>query len=163
DGELFERVKFLGDHGRDRHVPFRISAVGYKYKMSNLQAALGLAQLERIEEMVEKKRLIYHWYEARLGGVAGLRLNAERPWARGRRSYRGWHAVARGGPVAVGQAGNVPRGAAGGPRARRRRAGETVMENEHRAKVLAVRRELKEGSHAAALPVPLRGRAAGRL
>jgi perosamine synthetase len=82
DEELYERIKFLGDHGRDKHIPFQISAIGYKYKMSNIQAALGLGQLERIEELVEKKRTIFQWYRQRLEGVAGLRLNAERPWAR---------------------------------------------------------------------------------
>jgi perosamine synthetase len=82
DEALFDRVKFLGDHGRDTHIPFQIAEVGYKYKMSNLQAALGLAQLERIEELVAKKRLIYSWYRLRLGGIPGLTLNAERLWAR---------------------------------------------------------------------------------
>jgi perosamine synthetase len=79
---VFERIKFLADHGRDKHIPFQISAVGYKYKMSNIQAALGLGQLERIEELVEKKRTIYQWYRQRLEGVPGLQLNVERPWAR---------------------------------------------------------------------------------
>jgi perosamine synthetase len=82
DEALFERVRHLGDHGRHPHIPFFINAVGYKYKMSNLQAALGLAQLERIEELVARKRLIFGWYRQRLEGVPGLRLNAERPWAR---------------------------------------------------------------------------------
>ena len=52
--------------GRDKHIPFQISEVGYKYKMSNLQAAVGLGQLERIEELVGKKRVIYGWYKQRL-------------------------------------------------------------------------------------------------
>src|SRR5262249_52356960 len=82
DGALFERVQFLGDHGRDKHIPFQIAEIGYKYKISNLQAALGLAQLERIEELVAQKRLIHSWYRQRLGGLPGLSLNVERPWAR---------------------------------------------------------------------------------
>jgi perosamine synthetase len=82
DEALFERIAFLADHGRDKHVPFLISEVGYKYKLSNLQAAMGLAQLERIEELVAKKRIIYGWYQKRLSGVPGITLNAERPWAR---------------------------------------------------------------------------------
>jgi perosamine synthetase len=82
DEALFERVRHLGDHGRHPHIPFFISAVGYKYKMSNLQAALGLAQLERIEELVARKRQIFGWYRQRLAGVPGLQLNVERPWAR---------------------------------------------------------------------------------
>jgi perosamine synthetase len=44
---------------------------------------MGLAQLERIEELVGKKRVIYGWYRQRLAGVPGLALNVERPWARG--------------------------------------------------------------------------------
>jgi perosamine synthetase len=82
DEAVFERARFMGDHGRDRHIPFLIAEVGYKYKMSNLQAALGLAQLERIEEMVAKKRLIHRWYRSRLSDVDGIQLNGERPWAR---------------------------------------------------------------------------------
>jgi perosamine synthetase len=39
---------------------------GYKYKMSNLQAALGCAQIERIEELIEKKRQIFGWYKTML-------------------------------------------------------------------------------------------------
>lgn len=82
DEALFERVRFLGDHGRDPHVPFKIAEVGYKYKMSNMQAAMGLAQLERIEELVAKKRQIYGWYHERLADLPQIRLNVERPWAR---------------------------------------------------------------------------------
>jgi perosamine synthetase len=82
DEAIFERAKFLGDHGRDPHVPFRIAEIGYKYKLSNVQAALGLAQLERIEELVAKKRLIHRWYRQRIGKLPGIELNVERPWAR---------------------------------------------------------------------------------
>ncbi len=78
DEALFERAKFLNDHGRDPRRPFVIAEFGYKYKMSNLQAALGLAQLERIEEMIAKRRLIYQWYRRRLGGTADLAMNVER-------------------------------------------------------------------------------------
>ena len=79
DTELFERIKGLGDHGRDPHKTFWNSSIGFKYKMSNLQAALGLAQLERIEELVEKKREIYRWYAEGLRGCPHIQLNAERP------------------------------------------------------------------------------------
>lgn len=82
DEAVYERAKFLNDHGRDPHRPFVIAEFGYKYKMSNLQAALGLAQLERIEEMIAKRRLIFQWYRRRLGGVSDLAMNVERYWAR---------------------------------------------------------------------------------
>jgi perosamine synthetase len=82
DEGLFLRAKYLGDHGRDTKRAFVNTAIGFKYKMSNLQAAMGLAQIERIEELVERKRLIFRWYQERLSGVRGLTLNIERPWAR---------------------------------------------------------------------------------
>ena len=78
DSALFERVLFLRDHGRppgDRM--FRNTEVAWKYKMSPILAALGLAQVERMEELVARKREIFAWYQAGLADVAGLRLNAE--------------------------------------------------------------------------------------
>ena len=82
DTELYERIKGLWDHGRDPHKTFWNSSIGYKYKMSNIQAALGLAQVERIEELVERKREIYRWYAEGLQGCPHIRLNAQRPGSR---------------------------------------------------------------------------------
>lgn len=78
DEKLYRRVLVVRDHGRqpgDRM--FFNSEVGQKYKMSSMQAALGLAQLERIETLVENKRQIFHWYKEELGGIRGLRINHE--------------------------------------------------------------------------------------
>lgn len=82
DTPLYEKIKGLWDHGRDPHKTFWNSSIGFKYKMSNIQAALGLAQLERIEELVEKKREIYRWYAAGLKDCPHIQLNAERPGCR---------------------------------------------------------------------------------
>ena len=71
---LFERAKHFAEHGRSG-VGFDISDIGFKYKMSNLQAAWGLAQLERIDELVAKRREIYWWYSDRLNGIEGISLN----------------------------------------------------------------------------------------
>lgn len=78
DEALFKRAQFLRDHGRppgDRF--FHNTEVAHKYKMSSLQAALGLAQVERVEELVTRKREIFGWYRARLARTPGLALNAE--------------------------------------------------------------------------------------
>jgi perosamine synthetase len=56
---------------------FWIIERGWKYKMSNLQAAFGLAQLERIDEMIEAKRRIFDWYDEELAGIAGVTLHRE--------------------------------------------------------------------------------------
>ena len=58
---------------------FYNTEVAWKYKMSSMQAALGLAQLERIEELVVRKREIFEWYRDALGGIAGVQLNQEAP------------------------------------------------------------------------------------
>lgn len=81
--DLRDRALFLRDHGRrPGDKSFRAVEVAFKYKMSALQAALGLAQLERIEELLERKRRIFGWYRERLTGVEGLTLNHEAPGTR---------------------------------------------------------------------------------
>lgn len=78
DFKIYDRCLFLRDHGRSKgEKMFWNEEVAFKYKMSSLQAALGLAQLERIEELVAKKREIFEWYRRELSGIEGLRLNSE--------------------------------------------------------------------------------------
>jgi perosamine synthetase len=76
--EVHERCRFLSDHGRPENDRlFQNREVAYKYKMSSLQAALGLAQLERIEELVTRKREIFGWSREALTGIDGVTLNPE--------------------------------------------------------------------------------------
>jgi len=76
DTNLYNRVCFLRDHGRTPgDFSFQNSEVAFKYKMSSMQAALGLAQLERLSQLMEIKRRAFGWYRDRLGGVPGLALN----------------------------------------------------------------------------------------
>ena len=74
---------FLRDHGRrpgDKQ--FWNTEVAYKYKMSSMQAALGLAQLERIDELIERKREIFAWYKLKLEATEQITLNHELPAAK---------------------------------------------------------------------------------
>lgn len=81
--DLYRRVLQLRDHGRKPGDKFFFnSEVGFKYKMTALQAALGLAQLERIDELITRKRGIFDWYRARLAAVPGITLNHEAPGTR---------------------------------------------------------------------------------
>jgi len=82
DSALFEKAHTISDQGRDPQKTFWISQHGLKYKMSNVQAALGLGQLEHLDEMIEKKRLVFSWYFENLMGVPGAQLRDELPWAR---------------------------------------------------------------------------------
>ncbi len=78
--DILARALVLRDHGRNPgDKMFFNTEVAYKYKMSGMQAALGLAQLERIDNLVARKRQIFEWYRNELEGVKGLTLNFEAP------------------------------------------------------------------------------------
>ena len=78
DPALFARIQQLRDHGRppgDRF--FQNTEVAFKYKMSAVQAALGIAQMERISDLIAQKRRIFGWYAEALRGLPRVALNAE--------------------------------------------------------------------------------------
>ena len=79
DDALFEKVLTLSNHGRARHQKkqFWPDDVGFKYKMSNIQAALGCAQLERIGSLIARKREILASYAERLKAYQSISLNPE--------------------------------------------------------------------------------------
>jgi perosamine synthetase len=82
DPELAERLRSLRNlaHRTDRR--FYHTELGHNFRITNLQAALGLAQLARIDAIVETKRAIGRRYTEALRGVEGLQLPVEREWAR---------------------------------------------------------------------------------
>jgi perosamine synthetase len=61
---------------------FYHSELGHNFRLTNVQAAIGLAQLDRIDEVIEKKRWIGHSYNERLKDVKSLILPVEEPWAK---------------------------------------------------------------------------------
>ena len=79
DPELYETVLTLSNHGRARNQTkqFWPDMVGFKYKMSNVQAAIGCAQVERIEELIARKRDVMAHYRKRLAPYAAICLNPE--------------------------------------------------------------------------------------
>ena len=78
DRHVYERVLSLRDHGRlPGDTSFLNREVAYKYRMSNIQAALGLAQVERREEIVRRKRDIFQSYAAAFEDTPDIQLNAE--------------------------------------------------------------------------------------
>jgi perosamine synthetase len=78
DPALYARVQKLRDHGRPPGDRFFLNdEVAFKYKMSAVQAALGIAQMERIESLITYKRQLFGWYAERLRDVPGVTLNAE--------------------------------------------------------------------------------------
>jgi perosamine synthetase len=81
--DLRDRIAFLRDHGRaPGEKMFWNSEVAWKYKMSDVQAALGLAQLERLEDLVGMKRRLFAQYQEQLRGLPEVTLNYEAPGTR---------------------------------------------------------------------------------
>ncbi|MEI7481703.1 MAG: DegT/DnrJ/EryC1/StrS aminotransferase family protein [Elusimicrobiota bacterium] len=76
--ELYEKVLTLSNHGRARGQikQFWPGIVGFKYKMSNIQAAIGCAQMERVEQLIAGKRRIFKAYEQALFGLP-VKMNPE--------------------------------------------------------------------------------------
>jgi perosamine synthetase len=78
DDKLYERCMFLRDHGRRADGPMYYNyEVTYKYMPFNLQAAMGYAQFQRIDELVAKKRWIFECYKERLADIEDIQFNAE--------------------------------------------------------------------------------------
>lgn len=75
--DLHEKVGSLNNHGRTKREKrqFFASVVGYKYKMSNIQAAIGCAQMERIDELVARRRNIFFQYKGMLKGYPEISMN----------------------------------------------------------------------------------------
>lgn len=78
DDHLFERAMILRDHGRHPDAPMYYNyEIGFKYMPFSLQAAVGYAQLQRLDELVARKRWIFESYKERLAEVEDIELNAE--------------------------------------------------------------------------------------
>ena len=69
-----EHAKHLSTQAKTDLLQFLHDEVGYNYRMTNVQASLGLAQLERLEGFIAHKKALYDRYVAALDGVKGLRI-----------------------------------------------------------------------------------------
>jgi perosamine synthetase len=79
---LADHARLLKDHGMSRTRKYWHGHIGFNYRMTNLQAALGVAQMDRIEQVIERKRRNARLYSALLGEIPGITLPQEAPWAR---------------------------------------------------------------------------------
>jgi perosamine synthetase len=82
DESLYQRMKYLRDHAMSKEKRYWHTEVGFNYRMTNLQAALGFAQLERIDEILDKKKQVFGWYQDILKNITGIRLNQQASWAK---------------------------------------------------------------------------------
>lgn len=82
DPSLAEKARILRDHAMSPEQRFWHLYVGFNYRMTNLQAAIGVAQLERIDELLDTRRRMARLYSEFLSGTQGIRLHPEAAWAR---------------------------------------------------------------------------------
>ncbi len=78
---IYQHVLTLSNHGRAKgqKKQFWPDMVGFKYKMSNIQAAIGCGQMERIDGLVGRKREIFAYYHKHLSSMSGISMNPEKP------------------------------------------------------------------------------------
>jgi perosamine synthetase len=82
DDELAEKIRILRDHGMNPEKRYWHEVIGFNYRMTNLQAAIGVAQLSKIDKFIEKKRRIAKIYAEELSSIPGIILHPEMPWAK---------------------------------------------------------------------------------
>jgi len=74
DDDLAQKARAYGNFCYGKENRFNHDGIGYNYRMSNLNAALGLGQLQRIDEILQKKKSIYDRYVKNLKGLPGFRI-----------------------------------------------------------------------------------------
>lgn len=77
DKEAAEHIKFLANQARDVRKGYYHPEIGFNYRMTNLEASLGLAQFERLEEFLEKKKKFKEIYEEIFSNVKGVEIQKE--------------------------------------------------------------------------------------
>lgn len=82
DDAKAEKMRLLKSHGMDPSRRYWHPVIGYNYRMTNIAAAIGLAQLEKIDLQLERRREVVSWYREYLKGVEGIIWQAEKDWAR---------------------------------------------------------------------------------
>jgi perosamine synthetase len=81
DQNLAERMRFLKDHAMDKAKRYWHPEIGYNFRMTNIQAAIGVAQMEQIGKFIEIKIRNAALYKKLLQGVKGITFQPQMPWA----------------------------------------------------------------------------------
>lgn len=79
DADLARELRNLRDHAMSPSKRYWHERMGFNFRMTNLQAALGCAQLEQIDDFLARRRALFEGYSHRLADVEGIRLNREAP------------------------------------------------------------------------------------
>lgn len=82
DGELIAHARKLATQARDQAPHYQHSEIGYNYRLSNVLAGIGRAQLQVLEDRVAARRWNFTYYQDALGDLPGLEFQPEAPWGR---------------------------------------------------------------------------------
>jgi len=82
NSELNSKLRYLRDHAMSKTKRYWHTEIGFNYRMTNLQAALGCAQLSRIEEFIIKRKDIFNRYYKNLVSVENISVNKTESWAK---------------------------------------------------------------------------------
>lgn len=74
DSAITKKAKYLSTQAKDDEVNFTHNEVGYNYRMTNLQAALGIAQFEQLESFIEVKKRNYEFYKKEIDSINGVSI-----------------------------------------------------------------------------------------
>lgn len=80
--DLAEKMRVLRDHGMRPEQRYYHYVLGYNYRLTNIQAAIGVAQMEKVEAILESKVRISRSYEQALADIPGISLPPEAEWAK---------------------------------------------------------------------------------
>ena len=75
DEALAEKAKYLTTQAKDDAIRYVHDEIGYNFRLTNIQAALGVAQLEQLPEILQRKKEIYNYYQKELKGLDGLTIS----------------------------------------------------------------------------------------
>lgn len=81
DKQIYDHAHVLRDHGMSRDKKYWHDVVGYNYRMTNLQGAIGVAQMERLPEFVESKRRIANFYNKMFASLNEILCPPEATWS----------------------------------------------------------------------------------
>jgi len=81
DEGLAERARVLRDHGMAKNKRYWHDLIGYNYRLTNLQAAVGVAQMEQVETLLQRRSDLQGWYTDKLGLDHRIELPKRRDWA----------------------------------------------------------------------------------
>jgi perosamine synthetase len=83
DGNLAEKLRLYRGQGMDPQRRYWFPVIGYNYRMTNIQAAIGLAQMEGIEQALSERETLAQWYNEALADLQHkIILPVEAPWAK---------------------------------------------------------------------------------